>query len=91
MTAEARGFRVRGRVQGVGYRWFVARAARDLDLAGWVANRADGSVEIVARGADEALAAFAARLAEGPPAARVAGVDEFPAELDPGLSGFDIA
>ncbi|MFN7940439.1 MAG: acylphosphatase [Thermoanaerobaculia bacterium] len=91
MTAETRGFRVRGRVQGVGFRWFVARAARDLDLCGWVANRPDGSVEIVARGAAAALAALAARLAVGPPAARVAGVDEFPAELDPGRSGFDIA
>lgn len=90
MAVETRGFRVRGHVQGVGFRAHVARAARDLGLAGWVANRADGSVEAVARGEATALAAFAASLARGPRSARVAAVEEQDAELDPGHGGFEI-
>ena len=43
---------VRGRVQGVGFRWFVKEVARGLDLAGWVKNRADGGVEVVAEGGE---------------------------------------
>ena len=52
MTAEvqARRFIVRGRVQGVGFRWFVEREAHILQIAGWVRNNADGSVEVLAQG-----------------------------------------
>ena len=46
---------VRGRVQGVGFRYFVVRRAMQLDLAGWVANAADGTVVCVAEGAPDAL------------------------------------
>jgi acylphosphatase len=67
---------VRGRVQGVGYRWFVREAARDLRIAGWVRNRPDGSVEVAAEGTPEALAELRAALADGPPGAAVAAVDD---------------
>jgi acylphosphatase len=71
-----RRYRVRGRVQGVGFRAFALRAGRALGLAGGVRNEADGSVTAVAEGADDALDALAGRLAAGPPAARVDGVEE---------------
>lgn len=57
---------VSGRVQGVGFRWFAATEASALGCVGWVANRPDGSVEVVAEGDRDALAALAARLEQGP-------------------------
>lgn len=63
--------RVEGRVQGVGFRWFVREAAAALGLSGWVRNTADGSVEVLAAGQPSALSALRARLVEGPPHARV--------------------
>lgn len=65
---------VRGRVQGVGFRWFVTREATRLDLSGWVANQADGSVRVVAEGERAALDDLAARLSVGPAGARVLDV-----------------
>ena len=62
---------VRGRVQGVGFRWFVVDKARELRLAGWVKNRGDGNVELAAAGEPESLAKLAAAVASGPPGARV--------------------
>lgn len=70
-----RRYRARGRVQGVGFRWFVAKTARRLGLAGHVRNLADGSVEVVASGEPAELDRLARALAEGPPGASVAGVD----------------
>jgi acylphosphatase len=67
---------VHGRVQGVGYRWFVRNEARALGLVGRVRNLPDGTVEVAAAGPDEALAALRARLREGPPGARVEALDE---------------
>lgn len=58
-------------MQGVGFRWFVREAARRLDLAGWVANRPDGSVELSAAGTDDALAHLEAQVRQGPPGAMV--------------------
>ncbi|GLC27210.1 acylphosphatase [Roseisolibacter agri] len=63
--------RVEGRVQGVGFRWFVREAAVGLGLSGWVRNLPDGSVEVLAAGDATALATLRTRLAEGPPHARV--------------------
>ena len=71
-----RGFRVRGRVQGVGFRWWTRRRASDLGLWGTVRNRPDGTVEVHAAGELETLEAFAAELEVGPPSARVEGVDD---------------
>jgi len=67
--------RIEGRVQGVGFRWFVRREALGLDLAGWVANRSDGSVEAVAEGSRGALERFIESLSAGPPGANVSDVD----------------
>ena len=65
-----------GRVQGVGFRWFVREAARGHRLAGWVRNRSDGGVELEVSGDDAALRAFIATVKEGPPGARVDEVRE---------------
>jgi acylphosphatase len=70
---------VRGRVQGVGFRWFVEREAATLGVTGWVRNRDDGRVEVMATGTREQLAALHARLREGPRAARVEEVAVSPA------------
>jgi acylphosphatase len=66
---------VSGRVQGVSYRASTAHEARRLGLVGWVQNRADGTVELEAEGADDAIAALLDWCKHGPPAARVTGVD----------------
>ena len=69
-----RRFLVRGRVQGVGYRWFVARTARSLGIAGHARNLPDGRVEVVASGEGDLLDRLAGALERGPPGAIVAGV-----------------
>lgn len=71
---------VRGRVQGVGFRWFVREQARALSLIGWVRNRADGSVEVLAIGDEGALRQLQALLRSGPPGARVSQVEVQPSE-----------
>jgi acylphosphatase len=75
----ARRFVVKGRVQGVGFRAFAEGAARADGIHGWVANRADGSVEVYAEGEADAIARFDRRLRQGPSASRV---DEVSAEDD---------
>jgi acylphosphatase len=73
--ARAR-FLVRGRVQGVGFRWFVVRLAERLDLAGLVRNLPDGAVEVMAEGGTASLAELEQALRQGPRMARVDAVDK---------------
>ena len=87
---EARRFVVRGRVQGVGFRWFVEREAHILAIAGWVRNNADGSVEVLAQGTRDQLSGLRSRLRQGPRAARVDDVQESEARVVPDLSAFRI-
>jgi len=87
---QANRYIVRGRVQGVGFRWFVDHEARQLGLAGWVRNNLDGAVEVLAMGSEQQLAALRKRLEKGPRAARVDEVEEIPAEPVPGLNTFRI-
>lgn len=78
MTEEdtvEKGYRITGKVQGVFYRAWTQSLARDLGLDGTVRNRRDGSVEVQVRGSRAAVADFEDRLWEGPPAARVDGVE----------------
>jgi acylphosphatase len=67
---------VSGRVQGVGFRWFVVKEAGRIGLGGWVANQADGTLRCVAEGPRPALEALLAALREGPRGAVVASVSE---------------
>lgn len=84
--------RVLGRVQGVGYRWFVANAARRLGLAGWVRNAMDGAVELAAAGPTVAVEQLLVNLRCGPAHADVRGleVDDASAEDAPLRTPFEI-
>ena len=84
-----RRFHVRGRVQGVGFRWWTLAQAQRLGIAGTVRNCPDGSVEVLARGTDEQLARLRRLLDRGPDTAVVEGVDETEASGVPG-EGFEI-
>ena len=64
-------FLVKGRVQGVGFRWFVQREATELELRGWVRNTEDGDVEVVAAGDVGDLAELRQSLRKGPRGSRV--------------------
>ena len=67
-----------GKVQGVGFRWFVREAARRGGLAGWVRNHADGRVEIAASGPEPAIADLLSAARTGPPGARVDHISDLP-------------
>ena len=79
--------RITGEVQDVGYRIWATRTAVGLGLRGWVRNRFDGSVEVLATGAADAVAAMVEACRRGPRAARVAAVTVSDAE-DDGSRGF---
>lgn len=86
MTEEARlqiHLQIHGRVQGVGFRYFTVQTARELALTGWVRNRRDGSVEVLAIGKPADLQTFQSRLKIGPP---TSGVTEIVAETKPATS-----
>ena len=87
---DRRGFVVRGRVQGVGFRWWTSRTAERLEIAGTVRNLEDGSVEVMAVGAAGRLAELAEALHRGPVRARVDEVKEVGCDLPSGASGFTI-
>ncbi|PWB82811.1 MAG: acylphosphatase [Methylocystaceae bacterium] len=94
-SAERRIVRIRveGRVQGVGFRAFVTRAAARLRLIGWVRNRFDGAVEIVAAGPSEAIEELEREAKRGPAAARVDAcrleeADEQDLQEAGGIAGF---
>jgi acylphosphatase len=65
---------IKGRVQGVGFRWTAAAEAERLGLKGWVRNTINGNVEVWAEGTQENTAAFLSWLRHGPPRARVSEV-----------------
>jgi len=69
-------FIIRGRVQGVGFRWFVHREAAELGLRGWVRNNDAGEVEVLAAGSPEQLAALRTELQKGSRGSRVDAVIE---------------
>ena len=87
---QARRYVVHGRVQGVGFRWFVEREAHILGIAGWVRNNHDGTVEVMAQGTRDQLAGLHSRLREGPRAARVDSVEVSEEIASPKLSSFGI-
>ena len=86
----AKKYVISGRVQGVGYRFFVEHWAEQLGLAGYVKNLWDGTVEVYAIGASVSLEAFKLHLAEGPRSARVAGVSESDEAVDKRFVRFTI-
>ena len=86
----ARQFVVRGRVQGVGFRFFTERAARAEGLSGCVRNREDGCVEALVEGDREAVERFERHLRRGPSAARVEAIEVIDAAPSSRQSGFQI-
>lgn len=80
---------VRGEVQGVGYRYTMRMVARDAGVAGWVRNRADGSVEAELEGTPEQIDEVLAWMAEGPPGSAVENATV--TDADPtGARGFEV-
>ena len=74
-TSDARRYVVSGRVQGVGFRYFVLRAAREVGVTGWVRNLADGSVEVQGQGDQSQLDSLESKLRTGPPRSDVRSVE----------------
>jgi acylphosphatase len=83
-NAMVRYFLVKGRVQGVGFRWFVHREAALLDLRGWVRNTESGHVEVVAAGDEAKIERLQALLAKGSRGSRVDAIEQ--RDLDPSES-----
>lgn len=86
----ARRYHIAGRVQGVGFRAGTVEAARRMSVEGWARNLPDGRVEVHAQGDSGALGEFGRWLEHGPSWARVVGVEESVAAVDPGIRGFTI-
>jgi acylphosphatase len=87
---RAKHYRVRGRVQGVGFRWFVQRAAERLGIVGDVRNLPSGEVEVRAQADESVLDLFKLELRNGPPSARVAEVIEQDLPVTDRYSSFQI-
>ena len=85
----ARQVRVIGRVQGVFFRAWTQEQARGLEVAGWVRNCGDGSVEAHVEGGEAAVSALIGLIREGPPDAKVEKVEVGAADSE-GLSGFEV-
>ena len=76
--------RIRGRVQGVGFRYAMHERAQSLGITGWVRNRRDGTVEAIVQGTPQAVEAMRRWAHSGPPGAGVTGLD-----ADPATGGFE--
>jgi len=90
MAGRARKYFISGKVQGVGYRYFVARLARELQLGGWVRNLSDGRVEAFVSGPAVKLKKLEGELRIGPPRAEVRSVETEDAPADAKIEGFHI-
>ena len=84
-----RKFEVKGRVQGVGFRWFTRTQAINLGLSGTTRNMLNGDVEVVLEGSDKDLEKMKSLLRQGPPSSRVDEIDSEEVKEDLGL-GFEI-
>lgn len=89
MALSTRSLIIRGRVQGVGFRWSLCEQALALGLAGWVRNRRDGSVEALVRGPEATVRDLIDWAHHGPPAAHVVSVDESAGDEREPLAGFE--
>lgn len=85
-----RRYLIRGRVQGVGFRYFTQAAASREGLSGWVRNTPDGGVETAVEGESDALERFERQIRRGPPGARVDRVDVSDEHAAGGEAGFTI-
>ena len=90
VTVIARRAVVRGRVQGVGYRFFAERAAREAGVHGWIRNLPNGSVETFVEGSEAGVRLYLERLREGPRLGKVSAIEEEEAPAV-GHTAFEIA
>jgi len=81
---------VHGRVQGVGFRYFVMESVRGLDITGWVRNRYDGTVEVMAEGSKSSLDQLLVMLKRGPRSSNVLKVKEDWSQATGEYSGFSV-
>ncbi len=81
---------VEGAVQGVGFRYFTWQKASELHIAGWVRNRMDGNVEIVAEGSETAIERFTAAIKKGSPFSHVENVDVYVYDHSKHFTTFDV-
>jgi acylphosphatase len=81
---------VHGRVQGVWFRGWTRETARAIGVTGWVRNLPDGTVEVLAHGTDRQLEQFEAALWQGPPLARVTGIESSRTDTDAPLPDFSV-
>lgn len=73
---------ISGRVQGVGFRYFTYRSAKELGIKGWVQNLQDGTVETVLAGSHESIEKMMEKLEQGPPSARVQNIEEVDGQIN---------
>ena len=90
MTTPVRAYRITGRVQGVGFRWFTSRVAKELDISGTVQNHPDGAVRVHAKGAPALLDQLETTIGRGPAAARVEAVESMEPSQEVKTDGFRI-
>ena len=90
MVGQAKKYVISGKVQGVGFRYFVSCAARDLHLSGWVRNLSDGRVEAYVKGPAAKIKRLEGELRIGPPSAQVRAVESEDAPADAKIEGFHI-
>lgn len=90
MRKERRAYRVRGQVQGVGYRYYARSNALDLALNGWVCNRSDGSVEVTVEGPTDNLDRYENLLEAGPTGGFVDSLERIASEDKDPLKEFEI-
>jgi acylphosphatase len=89
VSVVARWLAIRGRVQGVGYRDAAVQAAFECAVNGWARNRADGAVEVLVQGEEDAVLHMIAWCRRGPPLARVEDVAVVEVDVDTGLRAFE--
>lgn len=82
MSNSSKHLIISGRVQGVGFRYFTYKTAKELRIKGWVQNLQDGTVETVFAGSPENVNEMVNRLKEGPPSAHVQNVEEVDGSID---------
>ena len=90
ISVPVRAYRVTGRVQGVGFRWFTSRAAKELGVSGTVYNHSDGSVRVQARGVLALLDQLETIIARGPVAGKVEAVERVEPSQTVKTDGFRI-
>ncbi|KAF2240568.1 Acylphosphatase [Trematosphaeria pertusa] len=90
MAAKRISYKIEGEVQGVNFRHFASKQAKEAGVTGYVTNASDGTVQGEAQGSHEAIKEFVQHLNKGPPAANVTGVEHSDVSTQSGESGFNV-